>query len=135
MEGAVTYANQKWREITSLEGDHRDSAAEESFLKSVHPDDREVIAGLWRTALKNTESCSFETRWGTPDSFRWAMGELVPEIIGDEVRFSATKLTTDVRIHWSIDRRDRAQRNGGRKACNCRRSSCPARAGDWYSQF
>jgi PAS domain-containing protein len=87
MEGAVTYANQKWREITSLEGDHRDSAAEESFLKSVHPDDREVIAELWRTALKNTERCSFETRWGTPDSFRWAMGELVPEVIGDEARF------------------------------------------------
>jgi PAS domain-containing protein len=86
MEGAVTYANQKWREITSAEVDDNDSAGE-SYLISVHPDDREIIAASWRTALQNTESCSFEVRWGTSDSFRWAMGELVPEIIGDEVKF------------------------------------------------
>ena|SRR5437660_517557 len=85
MEGTVTYANQKWREITSLDGNDNDFASE-SYLMSVHPDDREIIAESWRSALKNTERCSFEVRWGTPDSFRWAMGELVPEIIGDEVK-------------------------------------------------
>jgi PAS domain-containing protein len=91
-DGIVTYANQKWREITSVEGDHHDAAGE-SFLNSVHPDDREVITESWRTALKNTERYSFEIRWGTHDSFRWAMGELVPEVIGEGVRFDAAKLT------------------------------------------
>ena len=84
MEGTVTYANRKWREITSIEENHSDSAGE-SYLNSVHPDDREVIAEAWQRALKHTERCSFEVRWGSRDSFRWAMGELVPEVIGGEV--------------------------------------------------
>lgn len=88
MEGTVTYANQKWREITSIEENHNDSAGE-SYLNSVHPDDREVITENWRRALKNTERCSFEVRWGSRDSFCWAMGDLVPEVINGEVNISS----------------------------------------------
>jgi len=80
----VTYANQKWREITGIDETLDDSAGE-NFLSAVHPDDRDEVSRKWQGALKNTEIIMFEARWGTPESFRWAMGEVVPEVIGDEV--------------------------------------------------
>jgi|SRR5579862_7315509 PAS domain S-box-containing protein len=82
--GIVTYANQKWREITQIDETLDDSAGE-GFLSAVHPDDRDELAQLWEKAVRNTERCFFEVRWGTPESFRWAMGEVVPEVISDEV--------------------------------------------------
>jgi PAS domain S-box-containing protein len=82
--GTITYGNQKWREITGNKETLDDSIGEK-LLAAVHPDDREWIKEHWNTGLANVERFSFEVRWGSRDSFRWAMGELVPEIIGDEV--------------------------------------------------
>jgi hypothetical protein len=84
----VTYANQKWREITGIDETLDDSTGE-GFLSAVHLDDRDELTQMWNEALTNTERCVFEVRWGSHESFRWAMGEVVPEVISDEVYISA----------------------------------------------
>jgi PAS domain S-box-containing protein len=84
LSGTLTYANAKWREITGLEESLDDSTGER-LIRGVHPDDRETISKQWRHAIENRKRCSFEVRWGRPDSFRWAMGELVPEVFYEEV--------------------------------------------------
>lgn len=58
---------------------------EEKLCNSVHPDDRTLIADHLRSAVEKVDNFTFEVRWGTVESFRWAMGELVPEMIDDEV--------------------------------------------------
>jgi PAS domain S-box-containing protein len=90
LSGTVTYANQRWREITGL-AERFDDSTGENYLSSVHPEDREWISDRWHDALENTQSYTFEVRWGTRDSFRWAMGEVVPEVSEDEVRPCTTK--------------------------------------------
>lgn len=82
--GIITYANSKWRDITGMQESLDDSTGE-NLLSAVHPDDRESIGVSWRRALERTERCSFEVRWGTRESFRWAMGEIVPEVISEKV--------------------------------------------------
>ena len=109
--GTVTYANQRWREITGVT-ERLDDSAGESYLSSVHPEDREWISDCWRNALENTESYTFEVRWGTRDSFRWAMGEVVPEVIEDEVYTRIIKLTAVIWLHWCADRCHGTKRNG-----------------------
>jgi PAS domain S-box-containing protein len=84
LSGVVTYANSKWREITGIQESLDDSTGE-SLLSAVHPDDRESIEDCWNGAIERTERCSFEARWGTRKSFRWAMGEIVPEVISEKV--------------------------------------------------
>lgn len=85
--GTITYANSKWRDITCIDESLDDSTGE-VFLAAVHPDDREYMRQLWETALENTESCTFEARWGSSKNFRWAMGEVVPEVIGEHVHLT-----------------------------------------------
>lgn len=62
-----------------------DDSTGENLLSAVHPDDRESFKAVWRGALERTEKCSFEVRWGTRKYFRWAMGEIVPEVISEKV--------------------------------------------------
>lgn len=75
--GRVTYGNPRWQEMGY--GDN--------FVDLVHPDDREIMEGLWRNALASLENVSFELRWGTNDQHIWVMGELVPEIVDEDVNF------------------------------------------------
>ncbi len=63
-----------------------DDSTGERLLSAVHPDDRERIGYIWRGSIEKTERCSFEVRWGSRKSFRWAMGEIVPEVISEKVR-------------------------------------------------
>jgi PAS domain-containing protein len=82
--GVVTYANSKWREITGIE-ERLDDSTGEIFLSAVHPDDRDSLRTCWRNSVQKIEGCTFEVRWGSQESYRWAMGEVVPEVIGEEV--------------------------------------------------
>lgn len=68
-------------------------SAGQRFLSSVHPDDRQSLEQCLRGAIEKTEKCTFEVRWGTTESFRWAMGELVPEIISEQVHLFKSSLT------------------------------------------
>ena len=84
LAGVVTYANSKWREITGLE-ERLDDSAGEKLLSAVHPYDRDSIAEQWRHAIQSKARSTFEVRWGNRESFRWAMGEIVPEVISEKV--------------------------------------------------
>ena len=86
--GVITYANSKWREITGTEEQLENDSAGQRFLSVVHPDDRQSLEDLLRGAKERIEKCTFEMRWGTVNSFRWAMGELVPEIISEKVHWT-----------------------------------------------
>lgn len=62
-----------------------DDSTGEKLSLSAHPDDQEWISERWRDALEKAENFTFEIRWGSKESFRWAIGEVVPEIIDNEV--------------------------------------------------
>ena len=85
--GILTYANSKWREITGTEERLENDSAGHRFLAVVHPDDRQSMEELLRGAIEKIEKCTFEVRWGTVDSFRWAIGEIIPETISEKVYF------------------------------------------------
>ena len=82
--GKVIYGNPRWMEMSGRPGVEGDFL-EESLLDYVHPDDRRTMNDVWRDALENIKKVAFELRWGTVDQFLWGMGELVPEIVNEEV--------------------------------------------------
>jgi PAS domain-containing protein len=82
-QGQVIYGNPRWMEMSGCLATNEQS--EESFLELVHPDDRQTLDERWIYALKNQKQVGFELRWGTRDRFLWTLGELVPEIVGEEV--------------------------------------------------
>jgi PAS domain S-box-containing protein len=84
-EATVTYGNQKFWEITGVKGRVEESIGEK-VSNVVHPDDREWISGRWEEALAKVENFTFEIRWGSRESYRWAIGEVVPEITENKVR-------------------------------------------------
>ena len=81
--GQVIYGNPRWMEMSGRGAD--EEFPEESLADFVHPDDRRIMEELWKDALENTKKVAFELRWGTFDRFLWIMGELVPEIVDEEV--------------------------------------------------
>jgi len=87
--GTVLYGNQKFWDITGGTG------IGEKLGSLVHPDDHSMMCGRWREAREKNEDFQFEARWGSRESFRWAMGEVVPEIIDDDV-FGFIGVLTDV---------------------------------------
>lgn len=82
--GKVIYGNPRWMEMSGRWGVEGDFLGE-SLLDYVHPDDRRTMNDVWRDALENIKKVAFELRWGTVDQFLWGMGELVPEIVNEEV--------------------------------------------------
>jgi PAS domain-containing protein len=90
--GQVIYGNPRWMEISGHRGADEDFSGQ-SLLELVHPDDRQTMEELWKYALQNSKKIAFELKWGTPDLFVWGMGELVPEIVDDEVQYPGSLLT------------------------------------------
>lgn len=85
LEGKLTYANRRFGEIIGHEGEV-DELFGQKLSNFVHSDDREVIRERSQPEDDfRTEISKFEVRWGLQDNFRWAIVELVPEKIGDEV--------------------------------------------------
>ena len=72
LEGKLTYANRRFGEIIGHKGEVE-----------------ELFAVFRRLRGDGCEISKFEVRWGLQDKFRWAIGELVPEKIADEVRPSS----------------------------------------------
>lgn len=97
--GQVIYGNPKWMEMSGYPGVDGDFPGQ-NLTELVHPDDRQTLDGLWRSA---STKVSFELRWGTLDNFVWVMGELVPEIVVDEVRPLGALLTIAPRIYRGIN--------------------------------
>jgi hypothetical protein len=82
--GQVIYGNPTWMQMSDHLGVDEDFP-KESLVELVHPDDRQTMYELWKDALENIKQIAFELRWGTRDRFLWGMGELVPEIVNEEV--------------------------------------------------
>ena len=90
--GKVIYGNPRWMEMSGRGAD--EEFPEESLVDLVHPDDRRNMEELWEDAVENTKKVAFELRWGTLDRFLWIMGELVPEIVDEEVQCSDSFILT-----------------------------------------
>ena len=90
--GKVIYGNPRWMEMSGRGPD--EEFPEENLIDLVHPDDRRIMEELWKEALENTKKIAFELRWGTLDRFLWIMGELVPEIVEEEVQYSDSFMLT-----------------------------------------
>ena len=90
--GQVIYGNPRWMEMSGREVD--ENFRRESLIDYVHPDDRGIMDKMWREALRDTKKVAFELRWGTVDRFLWGMGELVPEIVDEEVQYLISSTLT-----------------------------------------
>jgi|SRR5947207_4550669 len=90
--GQVIYGNPRWMEMSGRGAD--EEFPEEGLVDLVHPDDRRIMEELWKDALENTKEVAFELRWGTLDRFLWIMGELVPEIVDEEVQYANSFMLT-----------------------------------------
>lgn len=87
LEGRLTYANRTFGEIIGHKGEVEDLFGQK-LCDFVHSEDREMIRERTQDVIQ-TETSKFEVRWGLQENFQWAIGELVPEKIGDEVRQSS----------------------------------------------
>jgi len=77
-DGATTYVNPRWCEITGL-------AAEEAlgygWLEAVHPEDRETVRAGWQDATQLHRPSFADYRFVRPDgTIVWVMGQAVPEV-------------------------------------------------------
>ena len=81
--GRVIYGNPKWIEMSH-----------EGILPELaYPEDHQKMQSLWQSALQNSDTVSFEVRWGTLERFVWVLGELVPEIEANKHRSFIVVLT------------------------------------------
>jgi PAS domain S-box-containing protein len=90
--GQVIYGNPRWMEMSGRGAD--EELSKESLVDLVHPDDRGIMEELLKDAIGNMKKVAFELRWGTLDRFLWIMGELVPEIVDEEVQYDDSSMLT-----------------------------------------
>ncbi|HEV2643344.1 MAG TPA: PAS domain-containing protein, partial [Candidatus Elarobacter sp.] len=74
--GELTFVGDRW---TSLHGKPREDALGESWLESVHPDDRERVLGVWARSLSSGEPYEVEFRVRIVDgTYRWFLVRALP---------------------------------------------------------
>ncbi|KND04770.1 PAS domain S-box protein [Spizellomyces punctatus DAOM BR117] len=78
MKGQITYANDKWWEI-SMHDREKDPAAV-NFIESIHPEDRKRCQLHWQDAM-NGRQCNIEFRWKNTRTGveRWCLGATMIE--------------------------------------------------------
>jgi PAS domain S-box-containing protein len=82
-DGFTTYVNPKWLELSGLS---YEEALGFGWLKAVHPDDKEALAGKWQKDVQLKITSIAEYRFLKPDgTIRWVIGNAVPEMAGNEV--------------------------------------------------
>ena len=76
-DGATTYVNRKWCELSGLSADE---ALGNGWLGAVHPDDRENLKAGWEDTSRRHEASRTEYRIVRPDgSIVWVIGQATPE--------------------------------------------------------
>jgi PAS domain S-box-containing protein len=76
-DGATTYVNAKWCEMSGLSVDE---ALGQGWLHAVHPDDRETLGRGWQASTQLQEASSTDYRFLRPDgTVVWVMGQAIPE--------------------------------------------------------
>lgn len=81
-DGATTYVNPRWCEISGLSAEE---ALGYGWLKAVHPDDREKLHRDWQETTRRRASALADYRFVRPDgTVAWVMGQAVPETNGED---------------------------------------------------
>ena len=80
-DGATTYVNPMWREISGLS---LDQALGAGWLTAVHPEDRPKLQQEWDEAMRQRYPSFSDYRSVRPDgTIAWVMGQTTPEVAAD----------------------------------------------------
>ena len=78
LDGATSYVNPKWCEISGLSPEE---AMGDGWLKAVHPDDKERLSKQWEQSTQIHEASYNDYRFMRQDgTVVWVMGQAVPEV-------------------------------------------------------
>jgi len=92
--GATTYVNPKWCEISGLS---YDDALGDGWLAAVHPNDKENLSEGWRTSIQLKRGSVSDYRFVRPDgAVAWVMGQAVPEINSEQQIVGYIGTITDI---------------------------------------
>ena len=76
-QGACTYVNERWCEITGLTFEE---SLGDGWMRALHPDDLEQTMALWQKAMSTRQSVHMEWRMRKPDgTVYWALGGATTE--------------------------------------------------------
>ncbi len=82
-DGYTTYVNPKWMELSGLTFEE---AIGDGWLIAVHPEDKEMLRGNWKSHSGKSENSTAEYRFIKPDgSIVWVLGNAEPEIIDNKI--------------------------------------------------
>lgn len=77
-QGACTYVNERWCQITGLS---LEESLGSGWMRALHPEDREQTLALWQEAMSNRKSVHMEWRMQQPDgTVYWALGGAATEL-------------------------------------------------------
>ncbi len=77
-QGACTYVNQRWTDITGLSVEE---SLGDGWMRALHPEDREHTLSLWQEAMMTGRSVHMEWRMRRPDgTVYWALGGAATEL-------------------------------------------------------
>ncbi len=92
--GATTYVNPQWCQISGLQ---KDKALGDGWLAAVHPGDREKLGRGWQDAAQQHQSSYSDYRFIRPDgSIGWVMGQAVPELNAENQIIGYVGTITDI---------------------------------------
>ena len=101
--GATTYVNPKWCEISGLSSEE---ALGDGWFNAVHPDDKEKLSKGWQKSTQLQKISSADYRFVRPDeTIAWVMGQAVPETNSENQIVGYVGTITD------ITERKRAEEN------------------------
>ena len=76
-QGACTYVNERWCEITGLTFEE---SLGDGWMRALHPDDRDDTLAMWQKAMSSRQSVHMEWRMRKPDgTVYWALGGATTE--------------------------------------------------------
>jgi PAS domain S-box-containing protein len=93
-EGATTYVNPKWCEISGLSVN---DALGDGWLDAVHPDDKEHLRQGWQASTQLHKPSFSDYRFVRPDgTMAWVMGQAVPEMNSENQIVGYVGTITDI---------------------------------------
>jgi PAS domain S-box-containing protein len=77
LDGAILYANERWRKIVGID---MTASLPAQWTSAFHPDDRERLVDEWARTVREQRLCGFEARFKHPGGRTvWALGQVAPE--------------------------------------------------------
>ena len=93
-EGQYIYVNSRWLKITGLS---LESAMGNSWMHSLHPDDREAVCKSWNALIKKGRTYHLEHRFVRPDGTSiWVLGQSVAFLSPSGTLLGYTGTITDI---------------------------------------